>query len=127
MRVRIDQQEKSVGVLASRCQVEVSVQVEFTQEELLIINCRGLQDFVVLERAPDSRLAAKLAAQEFDDRVPIFDLRVRDLMNASPERFTLDTPSDAKAYQANLTEALKQLKSFIADNAYLAQPTILEF
>mgnify|MGYP001550244291 CR=1 FL=1 len=126
MRVRIEHQEKSTGPLRAAHQVEVVTQVQFSQAERLIIEHRGLEDFVVLERLPDSRLAATLAPEEQDVWDGAFHLRIRDLTNEAPDRFTLDTPSDAKAYQARLTDALRQLKIFIEANADLGSTTVLE-
>ena len=51
----------------------------------------------------------------------------RQEIGSPMSRFTLDNPSDAKAYQARLEVALRALKTFIADNARPARPTRLEF
>jgi hypothetical protein len=126
MRVHIEHKEKSAGLLRGARQVEVIAHVEFSEEELSVITSRQLEDFVVLHRTPDSRLAAKLAPEEAEQWEQDFSLTIRDLMNETPDRFTLDTPSDAKAYQARLTDAFRQLKSFLTDNTALADPTVLE-
>lgn len=126
MRVKIEHHEKPIGLLRSGRQVDVVTFVEFSQAERLIVEQRGLEDFVVMERQPDSRLAANFTPDEREAWDGAFHLRIRDLMTEDPDRFTLDTPSDAKAYQARLTDALRQLKNFIMDNADLGTPTILE-
>lgn len=126
MRVHIEHREKTHGLFRSRSQIEVVVLVEFAEEELLIIERRALHDFIVLERSPDLRLATKLDPEEAITWEQSFHLRIRDLLAAGPDRFTLDTPGDAKAYQTRLTEALKHLKAFILDNAALSEPTSLE-
>jgi hypothetical protein len=126
MRAHIEQKEKSVGLLRGVRQVEVVAYVNFTEEELSVITSRQLEDFVVLLRTPDSRRAGKMAPEEIEQWEQDFSLTIGDLMNDRPDKFTLDTPSDAKAYQARLTDALRQLKLFLTENAALADPTILE-
>lgn len=126
MRVHFQHEEKTTGLLRSDRQIEVIAYVEFSDEERLIVERRGLQNFVLLERVPDARLANRFTPDEFEAWEQSFHLRIRDLLVATPNRFTLDTPSDAKAYQARLTEALRNLKSFILANASLSEPTTLE-
>ena len=126
MRVHIEHKEKSAGLLRGVHQIEVIAYVEFSEEELSVITSRQLEDFVVLHRTPDSRLAAKLAPEEAEQWEQDFSLTIRDLMNETPDKFTLGTPSDAKTYQVRLTDALRQLKSFLMENTSLADPTILE-
>ncbi len=126
MRVKIEHHEKPAGLLRSGRQVEVVADVHFSEAERLIIQHRGLEDFVVMERRPDSRLATTIPPDELDDWEGAFHLRIGDLLKEAPDRFTLDTPSDAKAYQARLVDALKTLKTFIADNAALGGPTVLD-
>jgi hypothetical protein len=127
MRVHIEHREKAAGILRGVRQVEVIAYVNFSEEELSVITGRQLEDFVVLNRAPDSRLADKLAPEEVEQWEQDFSLTIGDLMNRTPDRFTLDTPSDAKAYQVRLADALRQLKSFLTDNSALSGPTSLEF
>ena len=126
MRIHIEHREKFAGLLRGVRQVEVIVHVEFSEEELAIITSRQLEDFVVLRRTPDSRLADGLSPEEAEQWDQEFSLTIADLMGKTPDRFTLDTPSDAKAYQARLTDALRRLKSFLTDNTTLADPTNLE-
>src|SRR5258706_12688715 len=99
MRAHIEQKEKSAGFLRGVRQVEVIAHVDFSEEEVSVITSRQLEDFVVLLRTPDSRLAGKMAPEEAEQWEQDFSLTIRDLMNQTPDRFTLDTPSDAKAYQ----------------------------
>ncbi len=126
MRVHIEHKEKSAGLLRGVRQVEVIAYVEFSEEELSVITSRQLEDFVVLHRTPNSRLAGKLAPEEAEQWEQDFSLTIGDLMNQMPDRFTVDTPADGKTYQARLTDALRQLKSFLMDNTALADPTVLE-
>ena len=104
MRVHIEHRQRSAGLLRGVRQVEVIAYVDFSEEEISIITSRQLEDFVVLLRTPDSRLAGRLAPEEVEHWEQDFSLTIRDLIGKTPDRFTLDTPSDAKAYQARLTD-----------------------
>ena len=126
MRAYIQHEERTAGLLRSIRQVDVVVHVEFSDEERVIIERRGLEEFVILERTPDTRLLDKLRSEEINGWDHSFHLRVRDLLGATPDRFTFDTPSDAKAYQARLTDALRSLKAFILANTTLGEATTLE-
>jgi hypothetical protein len=126
MRVTIEHHKKTTGGLRAIPQVEVIALVAFSEEERLIIESRRLEDYVVLQREPDSRQASKLEPEEMERWAHSFHLRIGDLLKSRPDRFTFDTPADAKIYQQRLTEALKQLKAFIMDNANLGPPTSFE-
>ena len=126
MHVSIEHRKKSSGLLQNVPQVEVVANVQFSEEERLIIESRRLQDYVVLQREPDSRQADKLEPEELERWAHSFHLRISHLMNERPDCFTLDTPADAKVYQQRLIEALRQLKVFIADNAALGAPVSFE-
>jgi|SRR5665213_1705919 len=125
MRISIEHQKKAAGGLRNIPQVEVITDVQFTDEERLIIESRRLQDYVVLQREPNSRQASKLEPEELEQWAS-YHLRIADLMKDRPDRFTFDTSADAKIYQLRLTEALKQLKAFIMDNASLGPPSNFE-
>ncbi|MEO7382679.1 MAG: hypothetical protein ABIV25_13180 [Paracoccaceae bacterium] len=127
MRIHIAHEEKRAGFLRGATLVDVVTNVEFSEEELAIIERRRLKYYVVLERAPRPSLAAKLTPEETEIWAASFHLRVADLMDPAPDRFTLDTPLDAKAYQAALTDALKSLKAFIMSNASVGNSSTLEF
>lgn len=127
MRVRISHREKKAGFFGLTRQVEVTTEVEFSREERAIIAERQLADRIILERFPDSRTAAALDKDELERWLPGFHLRIGDLLRASPDRFRVDDPHAAKLYETQLTEALRQLKAFIADNARTAPPTALRF
>ena len=127
MRIRIVHEEKRTGFLSNATVVDVVTYVEFSEEELAIIELRHLTDYVVLEREPPSHLAAKLTPEEAEMWAASFHLRIADLMGFAPDRYTLDTPLDAKAYQLALTEALRSLKAFITNNASAGHSSTLEF
>jgi len=107
-------------------EVEVILNVEFSEEEREVIETYHLEDYVVLERLPNSRIAAMLKDEELKEWAPSFHLRISHLIKDGPDFFSFDTPADAKIYQRRLTESLKELKEFIADNASLAPPISFE-
>lgn len=117
MRVLIRHRERTTGLLRQMRQVEVLVSVHFSEVERAIIRRRGLGDFVVLRRQPDSRRAKRLAWLGRERSNQTCDLLVSDLMRRHPNRFVCDTPVHAKAYEQALGDALKMLKCFITDNA----------
>ena len=122
MRVRIAHEEKRSWIFKIVRSIDVLVQVEFSAFERAVIEDRRLGDFIVLERYPESRVAAQLDAEELKRWAAGFHLRVRHLLEPEPNRFSLDTPADAKAYQARVSEALEQLKAFIDSNAKVERP-----
>lgn len=126
MRVSIEHSEKSAGLLKRVTQIEVTTTVLFSEEELAVIRDRHLKDYVVVERELDSRTARSLNPENSREDAKIWFLRVRDLMKGKPDRFTFDTPVDAKMYEDRLKEGLKALKSFIEGNASMAQATTFE-
>jgi hypothetical protein len=126
MRVSIEHSDKAVGLLKRVNQVEVTTTVQFSEEELAVIRDRRLKDYIVAERVPDSRTASKFDAEYAASIADGWHLRVRDLMKGKPDRFTFDTPVDAKLYEERLKEALKTLKSFIEGNASMAEATTFE-
>ena len=124
MRVSIEHKDKVAGLFRNIHQVDVVTSVQFTEEELAVIKSRKLKDYIVLERMPDSRMVEKLGA-DLPNYLDGFKLRIKDLMKG-PDAFTCDTPIDAKAYEHSLTEALKELKAFIAGNAETATAKTFE-
>jgi len=120
MRVRISHKDKRAGFLFVARQVEVTVEAEFSNAERMIIAERQLEDTIVLERFPDRRTQAALDQDEdFERWAASFHLRIRDLLRGR-DRFRLDDPHAAKAYEARLSEALAELKTFIDGNARIA-------
>ena len=126
MRVSIEHQEKAKGFLGHHHQVDVITSVEFSEEEISIIKNRQLENHIVIEREPDSRTAGKMTAEELEACASNFHLRVGHLMQNRSDRFTFDSPSQAKAYQQRLAQALQELKSFLNNNAAIGLPTTFE-
>ena len=115
MRVNIEHKEVTKGFLSKKTFVEVHTSVEFSNEELAIIERNKLRDRVVLEREP--HFDRSQSARNDPKIADIWDLKVFNLIRNKPEIYSVATPSDAKAYEERLTEALHQLKAFITANS----------
>jgi len=102
--------------------VEVLTIVRFSVFEKAVIRRRRLDDFVVLNRAPDTlhvrrRKFLGLAVPKHG-----YELLVRDLLDGT-DRHACDTPMHAKAYERALRQGLLRLKTFIDGNADLGADT----
>jgi hypothetical protein len=126
MRVSIEHNDKTHGLVFKVHQVEVAVTVIFAEEELAVIRSRKLGDTVILERQADARTAEKLGAEYLASVAEGFHLRVKDLVKGKPERFTFDNPLQAKAYEQKLKAALTDLKAFLTGNAETGTATTFE-
>lgn len=118
MRVKIEHVEQRVGWLFPRTVYAVHLMVDFTHEEKQIIRLRGLLDHHVIERVP---MDAKP-----DDNPEWYTLKVKHLFDRKPDRFRLKTPSDAKFYAAQLTDALQGMKVWLDENAELGTTLVFE-
>ena len=110
MRVSIEHKEVQKGMLKKTTYYDVHVAVEFTEEEQAVIKLNKVEDAVVLEREPPA--GAKLT-EGLED---IFHLKVRNLLKGE-DTYRLTSPSDASQYDAELKDALANLKAFIEENA----------
>ncbi len=117
MRVSIEHRERTTGLLRRTTQYEVVTKVDFSDEELAIIQHRRLENTIVLERSPDRIHASKFTQQELADLADQWHLKIKSLMKRGPDVHTLDTPIEAKQYEHDLTGALRQLKVYIEGNA----------
>lgn len=107
------------GFIVKTTYYEVHLSVAFSHEEIQVIRERNLSKTKLLDRRPaDARV---------DDRDDKFELRLRDLMRGTPDRFLCATPSEAKIYEDALLSALAQVKLWIGDNAEVGQRTVVEF
>ena len=113
MRVSIEHREKYAGLFRNIPQVEVLTAVQFSEVELEIIESRRLEDYIVLERAPDSHTMKKFGPGEYEACADLYYLRVKDLMRGKPDRFTFDTPVEAKLYEQALSDTLREMKAFL--------------
>ena len=106
------------GLLHRRTLHEVCVSVHFSHEEKQIVRQRGLMDTKILDRRPAN-------ARE-DDPAEWFELRIRDLVQRKADRFKCATPSEAKAYEEELVDALRKVKLWLSDNADPATGRVIE-
>jgi hypothetical protein len=127
MIVHIEQKELRRGLWGSdMSRVEVSVAVDFTEEETLIIKARRLEDHVVLERGPDVRLAEKIGPEESKRWEGRFDLRIGALVGRKADAYICGSPAHAKVYAERLGDALRILKLFILENGAVGHPRAFE-
>ena len=121
MRVSIDHKDKKTGLVFKSNKYEVVVSVQFSDEELAIINSRKLKEYVVLERGWDATMKETAAKHpDYYDLLPPPNLIIGKLVKG-PDSYVFDTPIEAKGYEEKVTEALKRLKSFIMGNAEKAE------
>jgi hypothetical protein len=119
MRVQINHNETTSGFFRTTTKYEVVVRVEFSAEELAIIRQRNLADTIVLRRDPQAFQRKRFSPDELARLQDVIDLKISNLMKG-PDSYICDTPLEAKNYEANLTDALKQLKSYIFANAEIS-------
>ena len=119
MRVSVSHQSVRRGFLFKTTYYEVSLSVDFSHEERQVIRQRNLAKTKLLDRRP--------ATARVDDRDEKFELLLRDLLGAAPDRFLCATPSAAKIYEDELLAALAHVKLWIGDNAEVGDRTVVEF
>lgn len=141
MRVSIEHGEIREGMIRKTTYHTVSVLVEFTDEEKQIIEQRGLQRDVLLNRGvPANEDASKYDSSSLSDKLAsgnmlglavgigkaliikedIRILRISTLLKGK-DTFVLRQPSDAKNYEEELKDALVKMKGYIVDNAGIEQ------
>ncbi len=113
MKIEIKTGVTTVGMLKKTKVQEVNLFVELTEEEKSIIKEYDLGNHVIMERPLLS-----------DPNIE-FNLTFKSLVNGS-DTYSLQIPSQAKAYIETLTERLKWAKSFLDDNATLPQGVTME-
>ncbi|MEL7275567.1 MAG: hypothetical protein AAGK98_03780 [Pseudomonadota bacterium] len=136
MKVSINHTQKTSGMIRKTTYHGVAVQVEFNTEEMAVIRERQLEKDIILQRDPPADMsdaaiekrenrglgrklltAAVSGADALHD-----DLTVRKLMQGV-DLYFLGTPMEAKAYEAELKEALVKLKNWIVGNAEVETET----
>jgi len=122
MKVTIEHQDVSKGLVFKENLVEVTVSVEFTEEEEAVISKFKLKNYVLLKRTPHRSLAKKYTPAELED---LFNLYVRNIIH-QPNSFLLDTPADAKNYDDELRGALKNLKAHLTSDAEVKKSSTFE-
>ena len=126
MRVSIEHNSGSSGLIFKKHFIRVAVTVVFSEEEQAIIRSRKLKDYVVLKREPDMLTVERLGARDAAQFAETYHLRIKDLASGKPDTYPFDTPIEAKQYETDLTAALKTLKEFISGNADTAKAKTFE-
>ena len=111
MRVSIDHRELKTGVIRKTIHYIVDLKVDFSAEEAAIVKTRGLGDIVIMERDQPSYLTG-------NDPYPLF---IKNLVGGKVNATGFTTPIEAKRYDADLKEKLKELKAYIDGNAETAE------
>ena len=125
MRVTINHEQKTTGLVFKKTKHAVVHSIQFSEEELATIKTRKLKSTVVMERKWDATMREKAAAHpEYYDTVPPPNLTVGDLLKG--DTYVCDTPVEAKRYEAQLIECLKTVKPFIEGNQSSAQSKSFE-
>ena len=120
MRVSIVQTDVVRGFVRRFRQIEVTIRVQFSEAEKVVIARRQLGDFIVMPRDPDALTLRRLALLGLQPETRRYDLLVSDLLDARGTAIVCDTPAHAKNYERDLVAALKSLKLFIAENEALS-------
>lgn len=137
MKVDLKNVEKKYGGMFSRKTLHgVALNVTFSEEERAIIQERGLQKDVILERPASADMdvdkennrsmvgkLAKLAIKGSDGFTA--HLTVSKLLAGTDTHF-YQTPLEAKNYADELKEALPQFKAYIMENAEVGQDDSFE-
>lgn len=89
----------------------VTVKVDFTEEERAVLQGAKLTNHIVLEREP------RIDINDRSVDPDIWHLRVRHLMDPKPDEYPLATVQQAKAYEEELMEALRDVKAAIEENS----------
>ena len=127
MRVSFEHNAKSSGIISKFHYVDVITTVQFSDEEMAIINSRKLKGFTVLDRGPDAVVRNRFERKHPDylARLSNFELTVKKLMKG-PDTYSCETPAHAKSYEQEVTDALKKLKDFILGSADTAESKTFE-
>lgn len=115
MRVSIEHHQIQTGLFSKKTHYAVSVAVEFNNEEMHVI--RTLKNTIILERGPNSRNEGKFTAEEERTLHDTFCLKISNLVRGKKDTYCLATPHEAKQYDAQLREALTNLKNYLDNNA----------
>lgn len=109
MKVDIENGTTTTGLLFKKTFYSVKLKVELNEEEKAIIKERKLKDYVILELPEPASFEAK--NNNWHNNLTYNSL-------ISGEHYhDLLTPFDAKQYQEELVESLKQAKGFLLANA----------
>jgi hypothetical protein len=115
MRIQIDHKEKTEGLFKKKTFVEVELDVQFSQEELAVIDKHKLEKTIVMERAPPH------GGSHEPHMADVYHLSFWRLVHNHPDKYAVASHAEAKAYEAELIAALKQAKSYLEANAAPAE------
>ena len=129
MKVSIDHKEKSVGMLRRSTLHGIEVHIQFSEEELAVIEARDLKDTTVLERGYSADVSETKAIKQENRGLGrailnaavngkdanTTNLTINKLMRG-PDLYYVTTPLEAKAYEDQLKEQLVVLKGYIVGN-----------
>jgi hypothetical protein len=118
MRATIEHRQKTTGLFSKTTRYQVALSVQFEPEELSLIKKLGWKDAVILKRDPDNKV--NFSPEELADLGPCFYLTMSKLLKGE-DVYTLDTPSEAKAYDELLKEGLRNLKANLESNQTVPQ------
>lgn len=134
MKVSIEHTEKSIGMLRRSTLHGVSVHVQFSEEERSVVEQRNLKYDTVLERGHSADVSETKAIKK-DNRglgrrlltaavsgadANTTNLTINKLM-IGPDLYFLETPLEAKEYEAELENRLVLLKDYIVGNEGVAE------
>ena len=129
MKVSIDHKEKSVGMLRRSTLHGIEVHIQFSEEELAVIEARDLKYTTVLERGYSADVSETKAIKQENRGLGrailnaavngkdanTTNLTINKLMRG-PDLYYVTTPLEAKAYEDQLKEQLVVLKGYIVGN-----------
>ncbi len=115
MQVSIEHREATSGLFKKVTLQEVAITVQFTEEERAIIKKHRLEQAIVLEREPNAYRTKHLTQAERIQLADVFHLKVDSLLRGT-DVYACDTPLEARQYDANLKDALRNLKAYLTEN-----------
>jgi hypothetical protein len=136
MKVSIKHEEQKKGMLFKKTLYSVVCDVQFSEEEKQIISSRKLEHDIILERDPPADVDAekhanrglgkKLMTAAINGRdANHFHLTINKLLHGA-DSYAMQTPIEAKAYEEELVERLRDLKGYLEGNAEVGGETSFE-
>lgn len=136
MKVSISHKEKTMGMLRKTTLHGVEVHIQFSQEELAVIEARDLKYDIVLQRGYSADVSETKAVKQENRGLGrallnaavngkdanSTNLTINKLMKG-PDLYFLTTPLEAKAYEDELKKQLVELKGYIVGNEGVEEKT----
>ena len=111
MKVNIQHEEVKKGFIRKKTYHQITVDVQFSEEETQIIKDNDMERAKLLDRVRPANFNDGV----FDD--PRWNLEVRQFMWDKPNVYTVNTPAEAKQYEADVKDALTNFKAYLEENA----------